>query len=77
MNHDPIKIWAARLLSEGITTEEALAAIREDAMQEAKDAAAFAKSSHYPSRETITQDVYWEVDQQTANGMTGRHFFHD
>jgi pyruvate dehydrogenase E1 component alpha subunit len=46
-------------------------------MQEAKDAAAFAKSSHYPSRETITQDVYWEVDQQTANGMTGRHFFHD
>jgi pyruvate dehydrogenase E1 component alpha subunit len=77
LNHDPIKLWGALLLRDGITTEEALASIREEAMQEAKDAAAFAKSSPYPSRAAITQDVYWEVDHQTTAGATGRHFFND
>lgn len=77
LNHDPIKILAACLLSEGLATEDTLAAIREEAMREAKDAAEFAKSSPYPSRETITQDVYWEVDHCTSSGMAGRHFFND
>jgi pyruvate dehydrogenase E1 component alpha subunit len=77
LNHDPIKILAARLLKDGIATEEQLKCIRAEALQEAMAAAEFAKSSPYPSREAITQDVYWEIDHQTANGMTGRHFFND
>ena len=77
LNHDPIKLWGARLLRDGITTEETIQSIREEAMQEAKDAAVFARSSPYPSGEAITQDVYWEVDQQTFAGTTGRHFFND
>jgi pyruvate dehydrogenase E1 component alpha subunit len=77
LNHDPIKILAARLLKDGIATEEQLKCIRAGALQEAMAAAEFAKSSPYPSREAITQDVYWEIDHQTANGMTGRHFFND
>lgn len=77
LNHDPVQLWAARLLQDGLATEEQLAAIREDALQEARDAAEFAKSSPYPSPAAITQDVYWEVDHQTRAGMTGRHFFND
>ncbi len=76
-NHDPIKLWRDQLLRESVVTEEMLKSIRAEALQEAKDAAAFAASSSYPTPDAITQDVYWEVDHHTEAGMTGRHFFND
>jgi pyruvate dehydrogenase E1 component alpha subunit len=31
--------------------------------------------SEFPAPETIFEDVYWEVDNKTEGGSTGRHFF--
>ena len=50
---------------------------QESAQKEAEDSAEFAKSSPYPEPETIFEDVYWEVDNKTEAGQTGRHFFND
>jgi pyruvate dehydrogenase E1 component alpha subunit len=44
---------------------------------EANDAAQFALDSDTPAPETIFEDVYWEVDNKTEAGSTGRHFFGD
>jgi TPP-dependent pyruvate/acetoin dehydrogenase alpha subunit len=49
--------------------------IDKEAQKEAEDSAEFAKSSPYPEPETIFEDVYWEVDNKTEAGQTGRHFF--
>jgi pyruvate dehydrogenase E1 component alpha subunit len=38
---------------------------------------AFADASPAPSIESIMDDVYWEVDNKTIAGQTGRHFFND
>jgi len=76
-NHDPIQLWGATLVQEGIAREEELEAIRTEATAEAKEASQFAKDSPVPSADAILQDVYWEVDHQTTAGKTGRHFFND
>lgn len=75
--HDPIQIWKRILLEEGVATEEDLIAINKEAQTEAEASAEFAKSSDYPTPESIFEDVYWEVDHQTEAGQTGRHFFND
>ena len=74
-NHDPIRLWKARLVSEGILSEEQYEEIDKAARAEADDAVKFAEDSPYPSVESITQDVYYEVDRNTEAGRTGRHFF--
>jgi pyruvate dehydrogenase E1 component alpha subunit len=76
-HHDPIQLWGQVLIDESITNADELQSIRAQAMTEAKDASAFARESPYPTRQSITEDVYWEVDHQTAAGTTGRHFFND
>lgn len=75
--HDPIQIWKRHLLSEAVATEDELKQIDKEAQREAEDAGEFAKASPFPEPESIFQDVYWEVDQQTDAGQTGRHFFND
>ena len=75
--HDPIQVWKAQLLAEGVATEEQLCLVDREAQAEAEASAEFAKSSPYPAAETIFEDVYWEVDQKTEAGQTGRHFFND
>ena len=53
---------------------------RAAASAEADEAAAavvFAEQSPAPTVESIMDDVYWEVDNKTAAGATGRHFFND
>jgi pyruvate dehydrogenase E1 component alpha subunit len=75
--HDPIQVWKRNLLNEGVATEEDLKKIDKEAQKEAEDSAEFAKSSPYPEPETIFEDVYWEVDNKTEAGQTGRHFFND
>ncbi len=75
--HDPIQVWKRTLLAEGVVTEAELAGIDRAARQEAEAAAEFAKASPYPEPESIFEDVYWEVDNRTEAGQTGRHFFND
>jgi pyruvate dehydrogenase E1 component alpha subunit len=47
-----------------------------EAGEEAEAAARFAEQSPYPDESEILDDVYWEVDNRTEAGSTGRHFFH-
>ena len=76
-HHDPIRLWRKRLIEEGVTTEEKIEAMDDKIKAEAAAAAEFAIGSPFPAPETIFEDVYWEVDEQTEAGLTGRHFFGD
>ena len=76
-DHDPIQVWKRNLINEGVATEDDLKKIDKEAQKEAEESAEFAKSSPYPEPETIFEDVYWEVDNKTEAGQTGRHFFND
>jgi pyruvate dehydrogenase E1 component alpha subunit len=75
--YDPIEFWKRTLISEGVITEEDYKKINREAGAEAKAAADFALKSPFPDESEIFDDIYWEVDNQTAAGRTGRHFFHD
>ncbi len=75
--HDPIQVWKAVLIAEGVATEADLKKIDREAQAEAEASADFAKVSPYPEPETIFEDIYWEVDNKTEAGATGRHFFND
>ncbi len=74
-HHDPIRLWRKQLLAEGVITEEKADEIDNEAKDEANAAADFAIESEAPAPESIFDDVYWEVDNQTDAGRTGRHFF--
>lgn len=74
-NHDPLRLWKRRLLEEGVLDEDAAETIDKEAKKEAADAAKFAEESEFPPEESIFQDVYYEVDQDTEAGRTGKHFF--
>ena len=76
-DHDPIQRWKQTLIDEKVLNEEQFEAIDEAARLEAEDSVRFAEESPYPSESSITEDVYFEVDRQTAAGRTGRHFFND
>lgn len=73
--HDPIRLWRKRLVEEGVLTEEKADELDAEAKREANEAAQFAIESDNPDPATIFEDVYWEVDNQTEAGRTGRHFF--
>jgi pyruvate dehydrogenase E1 component alpha subunit len=75
--HDPIIIWRSHLVKEGVLTEEQASEIDKAATKEAEDAATFADQSPYPDPAEIFDDVYWEIDNKTEAGQTGRHFFND
>jgi len=74
-NHDPINLWKNVLLEEGAVTEEKAGEIDKKAKAEAAEAVKFAEESPFPEPADITSDVYWEVDNDTESGRTGRHFF--
>ena len=77
-NHfDPIQLWKGRLVEEGVITEEDYAAIDKAAKTEAGASVDFSIASAFPEFEDITKDVYYEVDEFTESGRTGRHFFND
>jgi pyruvate dehydrogenase E1 component alpha subunit len=76
-HHDPIRLWKKRMVEEGVFTETDAEAIDEEVKSETNAAAAFALESEAPAPETIFEDVYWEVDNKTEAGSTGRHFFGD
>jgi hypothetical protein len=64
------------LIGEGVITEDDYKAINKEAGAEAEASAAFAIKSPYPDESEIFDDIYWEVDNHTEAGRTGRHFFH-
>lgn len=76
-HHDPIRLWGRRLVEEGILSEEGAKAIEKEATQETAEAIKFADASPPPTVSDILSDVYWEVDEDTDAGRTGRHFFND
>jgi pyruvate dehydrogenase E1 component alpha subunit len=76
-HHDPIQFYKRRLIEDGVLTDERFDQIDEAAKSEAEASALFADESPVPLEESITQDVYFEVDRQTEAGRTGRHFFHE
>lgn len=75
--HDPIEHWRTTLIAEGILTDDEYKAINREAGAEAEASAQFALKSPFPDESEIFDDVYWEVDNQTEAGNTGRHFFHE
>jgi len=74
--NDPIDFWKKTLKEEGILTDEQFKEINKEAGEEAEAAADFAIKSPFPDESEIFDDVYWEVDNNTEAGRTGRHFFH-
>lgn len=76
-HHDPMRAWQRVLIEEKVLTEEQAAEIDKEAKKEAAEAAKFADESPFPAPSEIFDDVYWEVDQGTESGRTGRHFFGD
>jgi pyruvate dehydrogenase E1 component alpha subunit len=76
-NHDPIRLWEARLMQENVLTEPKLQEIEDAVRAEVDESVRFAEESPLPAESAITEDVYFEVDRQTPAGRTGRHFFND
>ena len=74
--HDPLTLWKDQLVSEGVVSEDDFKAMMKEAGEEAEAAAQFAISSPFPDESEILDDIYWEVDEKTEAGQTGRHFFH-
>jgi len=73
--HDPIDFWKNRLVEGGLITEDDFKAMNKEAGKEADDAAEFAEKSAFPEEHEMFDDVYWEVDNNTEAGRSGRHFF--
>lgn len=73
--HDPVSIWRQQLLDEGIITDSDYKQLNDEAKKEAQDSADFAEQSDWPPESDIMSDVYYEVDEQTEAGLTGKHFF--
>lgn len=74
-NHDPISVYRRRLSAEGVLTDELAASISKDSKAEAAAAVKFAEESPAPSLSEITDDVYWETDNNTEASKIGHHFF--
>ena len=57
---DPVPLFRARLISEGIATEDELAAFEADIETQLDEAVEFALASPYPELSELTTDVYAE-----------------
>lgn len=60
MDADPVPLFRARLIAEGIATEEELQAIETDLEAQIDAAVKFALASDFPSLDELTKDVYAE-----------------
>ena len=76
-NHDPINLWRQRLIEENILTEDSAKEIDDESKKQAAASVKFAEDSPAPKVEEITEDVYWETDNDTEASKIGRHFFND
>lgn len=76
-NFDPIDNFSGKLIDEGVATAADIQEMTKAAIAETRASVAFAAGSPLPSLEDIFSDVYYEVDQGSEAGRTGRHFFND
>ena len=76
-NHDPLNLFRADLLADGVLEEAAANQIDQDAKAEAEAAAKFADESPFPPAEEIYRDVYWEADHPDQRASRGKLFFND
>ena len=72
---DPINVYQASLVAEGVLTDEIIKKIDESARAEAETAAQFAEESPYPTVDEIKKDVYWETDNPADRKSVGSLFF--
>ena len=72
---DPINVYQASLVAEGVLTDEIIKKIDESARAEAETAAQFAEESPYPTVDDIKKDVYWETDNPADRKSVGSLFF--
>jgi pyruvate dehydrogenase E1 component alpha subunit len=74
-NHDPLAVFRRRLTEEDILTDALADEIGKAANAEAAEAVKFAEDSPPPSIADISNDVYWETDNNTEASQIGHHFF--
>ena len=74
-NHDPIAVFRAKLVAEGILSDEQADKISKAANAEAAEAVKFAEEAPVPTIADISTDVYWETDNNTEASKIGHHFF--
>lgn len=74
-NKDPLVIFQAHLVEEGVLSEEVQKEIDKAARAEAETAANFAEESPFPTVADIQKDVYWEADNPDQRASQGRLFF--
>ncbi len=72
---DPLQVFQARLLAEGVLTEALVTQIDQEARAESDLAADFADASPFPTVDDIQKDVYWEADHPAERQSRGRLFF--
>jgi len=72
---DPIQVFQARLIAEGVLSEAEAEEIDQAARTESDAAAEFAEASPYPTPADIQKDVYWEADNPAERKSQGRLFF--
>jgi pyruvate dehydrogenase E1 component alpha subunit len=74
---DPINLFQAKLIAQGVLTEDEAKAIDKAAKDEAEVSAKFAEESPFPTQESIRENVYWETDNPDGRTSRGRIFFND
>ena len=74
---DPIRGFEGLLVEDGVLSAEGVKEIDVAARREAADAADYALASPWPSEASITEDVYWSVDNPGKHSNEGRIFFND
>ncbi len=72
---DPITVFQAELLAEGVLNDDIIKEIDTAARDEAEAAAKFAEDSPFPTPADIQRDVYWESDHPEQRTSRGRLFF--
>ena len=72
---DPITLFQASLIAEGVLTQAIIDEIDAAARKESDEAAEFAEASPYPTIEDITKDIYWEEDNPDKKVSQGRIIF--
>jgi len=72
---DPIQVFQAALVAEGVLDEARAAQIDAEVRAETDLAADFAEASPFPAVADITKDVYWEEDNPDQKKSQGRIFF--
>ena len=72
---DPLNLFKAHILEEGIADQDTLKQINAEAKEEAEKSAQFADQSPYPPESDIQADVYWEADNPEERTSQGSLFF--